>query len=109
MFSSLTKCVRRLWPMVTLAVLIFGAVYGRAQMVDLNANGMSDIWELVFGAGGLDPNGDPDQDGAPNLVEAIAGTDPFDSNSVPRITFAVSSSTNLTLKDRKSTRLNSSH
>ena len=83
--------------MVTLAVLIFGAAHGQAQMVDLNANGMSDIWELVFGAGGLDPNGDPDQDGAPNLVEAIAGTDPFDSNSVPRISFAVSSSTNLTL------------
>ena len=24
------------------------------QMVDLNGNGMSDIWELIYGASGLD-------------------------------------------------------
>ncbi len=56
-----------------------------ARTVDLNGNGMSDIWELVFGAGGLDPNGDADGDGVSNGLEAIAGTNPFDSNSVPKI------------------------
>ena len=33
-----------------------------ARTIDLNANGMSDIWELVYGAGSLDPNGDADGD-----------------------------------------------
>ena len=60
----------------------------RGQMVDLNGNGMSDIWELMFNASSLDPNGDADGDGASNRMEAIAGTNPFDSNSVPKITSA---------------------
>ena len=34
-----------------------------AQMVDLNGNGMSDIWEWVYNAYGINPNGDPDGDG----------------------------------------------
>jgi hypothetical protein len=63
-------------------------------MVDLNGNGMSDIWELMFNASSLDPNGDADGDGASNRMEAIAGTNPFDSNSVPKITSAALVGTN---------------
>ncbi|HEV2393688.1 MAG TPA: DUF1800 family protein [Verrucomicrobiae bacterium] len=64
------------------------------QMVDLNGNGMSDIWELIYGASNLDPKGDADADGASNWQESIAGTDPFDTNSVPKITLSVVSGTN---------------
>ena len=68
-----------------------------AQMIDLNGNGVSDIWELVYGAGGLDPSGDADGDGVSNGLEAIAGTNPFDSNSVPKIIAMGYSNTNFTV------------
>lgn len=70
---------------------------GRAQMVDLNGNGMSDIWELIYGAAGLDPNGDADGDGASNRQESVAGTNPFDSNSVARITVTTFAGTNFSV------------
>ncbi len=68
-------------------VLLLSAVGAnvRAQCLDLNGNGISDVWELLYGAQGCDPNADPDGDGVPNRLEAIAGTDPFDARSVPRI------------------------
>jgi len=54
-------------------------------MVDLNGNGMSDVWEWVYSAYGINPNSDSDGDGFSNLQEVIAGTNPFDSNSYPHI------------------------
>jgi hypothetical protein len=56
-------------------------------MVDLNGNGLSDVWEQRYGGGGLAPGGDADGDRYSNLQEAIGGTDPFASNSCPRISF----------------------
>jgi uncharacterized protein (DUF1800 family) len=72
----------------TVALLFFALVglqRSSAQMIDLNANSMSDVWEAIHGPGTLDPAGDADGDGVSNLLEALAGTDPFDANSVPRI------------------------
>jgi hypothetical protein len=66
-------------------------------MVDLNDNGISDIWEWVYNAYGINPNGDPDGDGFSNLQEAIAGTNPFDSNSYPHIPIAFSSPTDFSV------------
>lgn len=57
----------------------------RAQMIDLNHNGISDIWEWTYNAYGIDPNADPDGDGFLNWQEAIADTNPFNSNSYPHI------------------------
>ncbi len=65
-----------------------------AQMIDLNGNGMSDIWEWVYSATNLDPNADADGDGMSNLQEALAGTNPFDSNSIPKISVVVVAGTN---------------
>src|SRR5579871_5472219 len=78
------------------AAFATASVEGRAQieksstapsqpMIDLNHNGMSDIWEWTYDAYGIDPNVDSDGDGYVNWEEAIAGTDPFDSSSYPRI------------------------
>src|SRR5579863_1181263 len=69
----------------------------QAQMVDLNGNGMSDIWELIYGAANLDPKGDADGDGASNLQEATAGTNPFDAHSVPMISATALGGTNVTV------------
>ena len=63
-------------------------------MVDLNHNGMSDIWELIYGASGLDPSADTDGDGVSNLGEATAATDPFDPTLFPQISFSTFQETN---------------
>ena len=68
-----------------------------AQMVDLNGNGMSDIWEWIYNANGINPNADSDGDGFSNLQEATAGTNPFDSNSYPHIPIMSCSPTNFSV------------
>lgn len=54
-------------------------------MIDLNHNGMSDIWEWTYNVYGINPDTDPDGDGFVNWQEAIAGTDPLNRNSYPHI------------------------
>jgi uncharacterized protein (DUF1800 family) len=61
---------------------------------DLNENGMSDLWEAHFGAGGLIPTEDEDGDGFTNQEEAGLGSDPFDPNSNFRIATEESESPN---------------
>lgn len=38
---------------------------------------LDDIWQGLYNAWALDPNGDEDKDGSKNLLESIAGTNPF--------------------------------
>ncbi len=83
--------------LLCLLYALSGVTCPRARAIDLNGNGMSDIWELIYNAGGLDPNADTDGDGVPNKLEAIAGTDPLDSNSVPRISFSAMAGTNFSV------------
>jgi len=54
-------------------------------ILDKNTNGVSDVWEEMYAAQGLNPNLDSDGDGFTNLQEAIAGTNPFDPKSHPTI------------------------
>ncbi len=54
-------------------------------ILDINTNGMSDVWEKQYNQGALLPNtilstSDQDLDGWNNLTESIAGTNPFDPN-----------------------------
>jgi len=58
---------------------------------------MSDIWEWLYNAYGVDPNADADGDHFTNLQEARAGTNPFDSNSYPHITLSTFSTTNFSV------------
>ncbi len=74
-----------------------GSCLAAPPMVDLNGNGMSDVWELIYGASSLDPNADTDGDGVINKLEAIAATDPFDSNSFPQVSFGTYLGTNFTV------------
>jgi len=48
-----------------------------ARIVDTDANGLPDWWELeYFGSIGVNPAADPDGDGFPNLEEYLVGTQP---------------------------------
>src|SRR5690348_3418298 len=74
---------RALCSSIISVILLPSVLY--SQRIDLNANGISDIWEQIYGVEGIDPNLDSDGDGLPNRLEAIAGTHPLDKTSIPKI------------------------
>ena len=80
-----------------MAVFLMPSASPLAQTVDLNGNGVSDIWEIQFGASDVNVNADADADSMSNELESTAGTDPFDSNSVLRVMSFLYSGTNLDL------------
>lgn len=67
-------------------------------IVDLNGNGLSDVWEQYFQAAGLNPTADTDGDGQSNLAESRAGTNPFDATSLFTVTQVSVASGNVSLK-----------
>jgi subtilisin family serine protease len=58
-----------------------------ARSVDADGNGLPDWWEQQYfdHLTGTNPNTDPDLDGASNLAEFLAGTDPTNANSALRL------------------------
>src|SRR5437763_16936845 len=84
MRESQTAITRGLNRFIVLILLLVSVGRLRA-MVDLNANSMSDVWEKIRGATNVNANVDSDGDGFPNLLESIAGTDPFNANSFPKM------------------------
>src|SRR6478672_11648456 len=78
-------------------LLMLSTTFSKAQKLDQNANGMSDVWEQIYGAATLDPNGDNDGDGVSNAQEALAGTSPFLASSVPKIPTFTRNGTNFTV------------
>jgi uncharacterized protein (DUF1800 family) len=83
-FSRLTGFMKR-FCLICSAVVALGGQSAWA-IVDLDGNGMSDVWEQYFHAQGINPNADSDGDGRSNLAESIAGTNPFDGKSVTKLT-----------------------
>ncbi|HEY1788944.1 MAG TPA: DUF1800 family protein [Verrucomicrobiae bacterium] len=83
--------------LVVIVVVLSAVVRGQAQMIDLNHNGMSDVWEWTYNAYGISPNTDPDGDGFVNWQESIAATDPFNPHSFPYIPVFSSSPTNFSV------------
>ncbi len=78
-------------------LILLTARLGPAQMIDLNTNGMSDVWEQIYGAAALAPSADTDGDGVPNSKEALAGTSPFNANSLPKISTGTVSGNSFTV------------
>jgi hypothetical protein len=73
------------------ACLVFSLtrfVYAQVPAV-ASGSTMSPVWESLYGAQGVDPNADPDGDGLSNWQEAVAGTDPFNASSAPRMSMFV--------------------
>lgn len=66
------------------------------RIVDTDANGLPDWWELqYFGhLTGTDPNADTDHDGMSNLEEWLAGTNPTNASSCLRLMAQPSNNTN---------------
>jgi hypothetical protein len=85
-------------PIILATIVWLKPATASAQMVDLNGNGMSDIWEWFYSATNMSANADSDGDGMSNLQESVAGTNPFDSNSVPRISLFPVSDANGSIK-----------
>ncbi|CAN5868250.1 hypothetical protein BH11VER1_BH11VER1_37020 [soil metagenome] len=56
-----------------------------ASALDQNTNLQSDIWEVRYGAQNLSAVADPDHDGYSNALESIAGTNPLDPTSYPKL------------------------
>jgi uncharacterized protein (DUF1800 family) len=83
--------------LVAIAGFLSATVRGQAQMIDLNHNGLSDVWEWTYNVYGINPNIDSDGDGFLNWQEATAGTDPNNSHSYPRIPTYSASSTNFSV------------
>ena len=87
-FVSLRRCL--------LAVFFLAAALpGRAVIVDLNSDGVSDIWALKYGVSAFSPTADSDGDGIKDAAEAVAGTDPFSANSTLKISGIVLDGTGL--------------
>lgn len=57
---------------------------GSAPVTDANLNGMGDAWEKSFNL--TNPSADADGDGASNLAEYLADTDPRDATDMPPAT-----------------------
>jgi uncharacterized protein (DUF1800 family) len=69
------------WP----GLFVAASLASTAHALDDNSNAQSDVWEMVFGASGLPAAGDVDGDGWANALESMAGTNPLDGTSFPRL------------------------
>ena len=68
--------------------------------IDRNLDGVSDVWSALHPTAGA-PSADPDGDGASNLAESIAGTDPLSSASGFTAALDTDAAGNLSLRWRE--------
>lgn len=76
-------------PLARISLLLaFAAIVVSDQahaVIDLNNDGIPDVWALKYNCGGLSMTADTDGDGFNNREEAAAGTNPFRPDSVAQI------------------------
>jgi len=69
------------WVVAGLLALLLVLVLPLPGGVDLDGNGVGDVWEWMYGARDADPQSDLDGDGSSTLEESVVGTDPDDPAS----------------------------
>jgi subtilisin family serine protease len=76
--------------------VVTGGRLNLARTVDVDGNGLPDWWEQQFFGEltGTDPSADSDNDGASNLAEFLAGTNPTNYSSALRLTALSAGCTN---------------
>ena len=58
--------------------------HGHAAL-DLDNDGLGDLWQMKYQADELSPTADSDGDGQSNAAEAAAGTNPLGANDIIRV------------------------
>ena len=76
--------------LIACSVFAFNPAAFAADVLDLDGDGMSDVWQRVHGIATGDTASDPDKDGHNNAQEARAGTNPHSTASrLQTITFTL--------------------
>jgi len=73
------------YPLFSLIPLILAGLSTSTYALDLNKNGVSDVWESLYPAAAADLTADDDGDGDNNLTEGLAWNDPDDASSRLRL------------------------
>ena len=67
------------------ALCLMSSASMRAALIDVDGDGVDDVWQVLFAAKGLPASEDTDGDGFTTVQESWAGTDPRDPTSHPRL------------------------
>jgi len=76
----------RAWRVLALGLFlgIGGPVSADLEM-DVDGDGLNDVWQGIYDAWDLTPEGDEDSDGCSNLIESVAGTNPWVSGDCLKV------------------------
>lgn len=83
---------------VTILVAALPLVLPAARAIDLDGNGLSDVFEYIYFGGPTSPDEDSDGDGFTNFREMVWGTDPTNPLSYPTGISPSIEGTNLVLR-----------
>ena len=77
--ASTQRVCRQLktWRVIALGLFLgFGGPASGDLDMDVDGDGLNDVWQGIYDAWDLLPGGDEDGDGCSNLIESVAGTNP---------------------------------
>lgn len=81
-----------------LALFLFGSALFSVHAMDSNSDGLSDVWQRLYGVADGSASEDGDRDGFTNLQESLLGTDPDDASSAIHLQIFPQSGNSLRLR-----------